>query len=114
MLTSAMGGVLSVDALRFADREPADAVAGECGYGVGEGRGCGRHGDLADPRRWLVRIDQVDFDVRNGLDAHDGVAVEVLGDDVTAFTEDDLAPGRCAEPPEDAAFDLGPDQIGVD
>jgi hypothetical protein len=46
--------------------------------------------------------------------AYDRVAVEVLGDDLAALAEDDLAPRGLAQPKQEPAFDLGTDQIGVD
>src|ERR1700737_4056998 len=99
MFTSAMEGVsFSVDPYGLVDRESTDPGSGEGGDGVGYGWCGSRDADLADPGRWFVGVDQVDFDGRGGLDAHDGVAIEVLGDDVVAFAEDDLAPGRSAEP----------------
>ena len=48
------------------------------------------------------------------LHAHDRVAVEVLGDDVAAVAEDDLAPGGRAQREQQPAFNLGADEVGVD
>ena len=53
-------------------------------------------------------------DLRHRLHPHDRVAVEVLGDDLAAVAEHDLAPGGGAERVDEAAFDLGADQVRVD
>src|SRR5690348_11536995 len=45
---------------------------------------------------------------------HDRVGVEVLGNDLAAVAEDDLAPGGGTECVDEAALDLGADQVGVD
>jgi hypothetical protein len=81
---------------------------------VGQRRRGGGHADLADPGRRLARFDQQHLDLRRRLHPHDRVGVEVLGDDLAAVAEDDLAPGGGAERVDEAAFDLSADQIGVD
>src|SRR3954453_21757959 len=96
------------------EREPADSRAGERGDRVRQGWGDGGDGDLADAGRLLGRLDQMHLDLRDGGHSHERVAVEVLGDDVAAFAEHDLAPRRGAEPEEQPAFDLSADQVRVD
>ena len=76
----------------------------------GQRRGDGGDGDLADAGRRLRRLDQVDLDRRDRAHPHDRVAVEVLGDDLAAVAEHDLAPGRRAEPPQQPALDLRADR----
>ena len=61
-----------------------------------------------------MRFDQVYIDFRNGLDAHDRIAIEVLRDDLAAVAEDDLAPRGGAQAVDDPAFNLGADQIRID
>jgi hypothetical protein len=53
-------------------------------------------------------------DLGHRLHPHDRVAVEVLGDDLAAVAEHDLAPGGGAQRPDEAAFDLRADQVRVD
>ena len=62
----------------------------------------------------LDGLDEVDLDPRDGAHARDRVAVEVLGDDLAAVAEHDLAPRRGAEPEQEPAFDLGADEVRVD
>jgi hypothetical protein len=56
----------------------------------------------------------VDLDLRDRAHSHDRVAVEVLGDDLAAVAEHDLAPRGRAEPEQEPAFDLGANQIRVE
>jgi transposase-like protein len=94
--------------------QAADPRSGEGGDSVRECRYNSRHADLSDTGRRLVRLDQVHFDRRRRLHARHRVAVEVLGDDVAAVSENDLAPGGRAESVEDSALDLLADEVGVD
>src|SRR4051812_3326330 len=56
----------------------------------------------------------MDLDPRDRPHTRDRVPVEVLGGDVAALAEHDLAPRRGAEPEEQPAFDLSADQVRVD
>src|ERR1700722_4835173 len=99
MVTSAMVVVpLSVDCDGLAQREPADSGARERRDGIRQGGGNGRDTDLADARWSLPGLDHVHLDRRFRLHPSHGVAVEVLGDDVASFAQDDLTPGRGAQP----------------
>src|SRR4029077_18523512 len=91
-----------------------DPGSGEGGDRVGQGGRGGGHADLADPGRRLARFDQQHLDLRRRLHPHDQVGIEALGDDLAAVAQDDLAPGGGAERVQEAAFDLGADQVGVD
>src|SRR5690349_4076779 len=104
----------SVDLHRLVEREPADPLAGQGRDRVRQCRRAGRHTDLTDTGRRLVGFEQVHLDHGDRLHAHDGVAIEVLGEDVTTFAEHDLAPGGGTDPEQQAALDLRPDQIGID
>ena len=56
----------------------------------------------------------MDLDLRDRAHPHDRIGVEVLGNDVAAVAEDDLAPGCGAQAPEQPAFHLRADEVGVD
>jgi hypothetical protein len=56
----------------------------------------------------------VRLDLRDRAHAHDRVAVDVLGDELAAVAEHDLAPRRVAEPEQEPALDLSADQVRVD
>src|SRR5689334_218832 len=73
-------------------------------------------GTLASPdTAWrLGRFDQVHFDRRYRLHAHDGIAIEVLRDDVAAIAQDDLTPGSGSKPPQDPALHLRADEVGIE
>ena len=48
------------------------------------------------------------------MHAHDGVAIEILGDDLATLAEDDLAPGGSAQPPQESALDLRANEVRID
>ncbi len=56
----------------------------------------------------------MDLYLRYRLHPHDGIAIEILGKDVAACAEDDLAPGGSAQPPQEPAFDLRANQVRID
>src|SRR6185436_7871473 len=70
--------------------------------------------DLADSGRWLGRVDQVHLDPRDRTHPQTWIGVEVLGDEVAALAEADLAPRCRAQPPEQPALHLRADQVRVD
>src|SRR6202042_1620809 len=115
MVTSGMCSDLSlVDLDRLGEGELADPGAGERCDRISERRSDRGDADLPDSGRRLGRLDQGPLDLRDRAHPHDRIGVEVLGDDVAAIAEDDLAPRRGADSPEQSPFHLRTDEIWVD
>src|SRR5476649_968480 len=49
----------------------------------------------------------------NRLDARDGIAIEVLRDDLATVAQCDLSPSSCTQTIDDPAFNLGANEIGI-
>src|SRR5690349_13086771 len=95
------------------DWKPPQALAG-CGKdGVGHCRDDSRSSRLADSARWILTLNDVNFDSRRLIDTQHFVSVEI-GLLHTSIFEGDLAIERCRKAEHNSALYLCAHGIGID